>query len=271
MWWNFTETSSFGSDKIAKRGNMLNYLQELKNYGLVGVKTSFEDEGATLNEVIMLRNVCLQAGVGTVLKLGGAEAIRDMKDAQLLNLDGVVAPMIESNFALSKFLDACDQYLPDVDKFVNIETAKAANDVKKILNHNSERLTGVTFGRVDFIKSCGLDRSKVNLGVVYNEVKSVFEVAKKLGLFCCLGGAVSTESYDFLSDLVKEGLLDKFETRYAMFNVSALNNLDKALALAQEFELDWLVRKSSYYQRFVEQDFARIQMIQERLDVSRNS
>jgi dTDP-glucose 4,6-dehydratase len=41
----------------------------IENEGLVGIKTSFEDEGATFNEVLRLKEICTQANVKVTLKI----------------------------------------------------------------------------------------------------------------------------------------------------------------------------------------------------------
>jgi hypothetical protein len=51
----------------------------IENEGLVGIKTSFEDEGALFDETIRLKEICNQAKTKITLKIGGPEAIRDLK------------------------------------------------------------------------------------------------------------------------------------------------------------------------------------------------
>ena len=75
------------------------------------------------------------------------------------------------------------------------------------------------------------------------------------------------DSYKFLTELYKEGLLDKFETRYAIYDPSkALKNLSKALAKGQMFEYEWLTNKMELYQILSLQDENRIKMIQFRIN-----
>ena len=103
-------------------------------------------------------------------------------------------------------------------------------------------------------------------------VKKVFVKAKKRGLKLCLGGAVSVESLTFLKRLNEEGLLDKFETRYAIYDPAiALKNLPKALAMGQSFELEWLQCKYEYYTALANQDINRIQMIEFRMNESKTT
>jgi hypothetical protein len=104
---------------------------------------------------------------------------------------------------------------------------------------------------------------------IYQMAKLVFTKAKSKGLKACLGGAISVESLDFLKKLHSEGLLDKFETRYAIFDPSiTLKNLSRALSKAQMFEYEWLMCKHELYTSTANQDIKRIQMIQDRINQS---
>jgi hypothetical protein len=247
----------------------------IENEGLIGIKTSFEDEGALFNETVRLKEVCNQAKTKITLKIGGPEAIRDLKDSSIIGVKGLVAPMVESEFGLKKFIQATRTYIPEdirssLQLNVNIETVTAINNATKMLETpESEDLYGVTVGRVDLVSSMGKDRNYVNSDEVYKMAKTVFTKAKEKGLKACLGGAVSVDSLNFLKKLHLEGLLDKFETRYAIFDPSvSLKNLSRALSKAQMFEYEWLKSKNEYYIALANQDLKRIQMIQDRLNQS---
>lgn len=247
----------------------------VENYGLVGIKTSFEDEGASFNEVLRLKEICNQSKTKITLKIGGPEAIRDIKDSMIIGVKGIVAPMVESDFALQKFISAINTHIPDdiisaLQLNVNIETITAANNIEKILaNQNASALYGVTVGRVDLVSSMKKDRAYVNSDEVYELAKKVFIETKKIGAKACIGGAVSVESLEFLKKLHSERLLDKFETRYAIFDPSvALKNLSKTLSKAQLFEYEWMTNKMEYYSNLASQDEKRIKMIQSRINQS---
>jgi hypothetical protein len=134
-----------------------------------------------------------------------------------------------------------------------------------------DSLYGVTVGRVDLVSSMEKDRTYVNSDEIYSLVRKVFVKVKEKGLKLCLGGAVSTDSLSFLKKLHSEGLLDKFETRYAIYDPSvALKNLPRALSKGQMFEYEWLKCKHEYYTTLASQDIKRIQMIQDRINQSIN-
>ena len=111
----------------------------VENEGLVGIKTSFEDEGATFNETVRLKQVCNEAKVKITLKIGGPEAIRDLKDSTIIGVKGIVAPMVESEFGLVKFLQATKTHISEdtlssLQLNVNLETITAMNNSDKILS-----------------------------------------------------------------------------------------------------------------------------------------
>jgi 4-hydroxy-2-oxoheptanedioate aldolase len=247
----------------------------IENEGLVGIKTSFEDEGASFNETIRLKEICNQSKTKVTLKIGGPEAIRDLKDSTVIGVKGLVAPMVESEFGLKKFIQATKTHIPEdtlssVQLNINVETITAVQNVEKMLaTVEASELYGVTVGRVDLVSSMNKDRNYVNSDEVYKLVRGVFVKVKEKGLKACLGGAVSTDSLDFLKKLHSEGLLDKFETRYAMFDPSiTLKNLSRALSKAQMFEYEWLMAKHELYTAAANQDIKRIQMIQDRINQS---
>jgi len=87
-----------------------NILSILKEMGCSGIKVSFEDEGALYNEIITMRSLTTKVGLELSVKIGGCEAKRDIIDCMDLNCDAIVAPMVESKFALNKFLKSVDAY-----------------------------------------------------------------------------------------------------------------------------------------------------------------
>ena len=115
----------------------------------------------------------------------------------------------------------------------------------------------------------GKDRSFVDSDTIYEIAKKVFSKVKDVGLKACLGGAISVDSKDFLIKLYSEGLLDKFETRYVIFDPSkSLKDLSKSLAKAQVFEYEWLKCKRENYLAQANKELARIEMIQSRINKS---
>jgi 4-hydroxy-2-oxoheptanedioate aldolase len=244
----------------------------VENNGVIGIKTSFEDEGASLNEVIRLKELCNQAGTKLLLKIAGAEAKRDLFDSQIIGVKGIVAPMIESAFALDKFVKSAKSILPgdilsNVQLGVNIETITAYKNFKEMVNCDGfNSLYHITLGRVDFVSSMGKDRSYVNSDEILDIAVDLFSQSREHTKKVYLGGAITVDSEIFLKKLFGKGLLDKFETRYVMYDPAiALNNLQEALLNGQRLELGILRNRQQLYYRESQKESDRINMIAKRV------
>ena len=74
-----------------------------EEYGVLSIKAEFEAEGTRKDELIILREFVYEANLGMIIKIGGCEAVRDLEECKLLDATGVMAPMIETPFAMQKF------------------------------------------------------------------------------------------------------------------------------------------------------------------------
>ena len=82
---------------IHNNTEMINVLNELKSrFNIIGIKSSFEDEGVYFNELIKLKELTTITNLDLNIKIGGCEAISDINNCVALNVNGIVAPMIES-------------------------------------------------------------------------------------------------------------------------------------------------------------------------------
>jgi hypothetical protein len=241
-------------------------LFQLKDLGCSGIKISYEDEGALLSEMITMRYLTSVVGLGLSIKIGGCEAKRDIVDCIDIGCDSIVAPMIESSFALKKFLNSLKQYGYIGKIGFNLETINAYKCLDD-LSCEFNKFDFVTVGRVDFVGSLNKNRNYVNTNEMYNIVENIFQKAREKETKCYLGGAISIESNEFIGKLIKNNLLDKFETRYVIFDVSKIefNKLDELLYIANVFELEWLKYVNKKYNLLANKDIQRIQMIEERV------
>ena len=244
-------------------------LANLKELGCSGIKISYEDEGALLNEVITMRYLTALTGIGLSIKIGGCEAKRDIVDCLNISCDSIVAPMIESSFALNKFSKSLKQYNYNGEKGFNLETITAYNNLEEISNE-FKSIDYVTVGRVDFVSSLKKDRSYVNDDHMYEIVSNIFTKAREYNIKCYLGGAVSIDSKDFIEKLIEDNLLDKFETRYIIFDVKNIKfeDFENLLYYANIFEVEWLKFISDRYHLLFNKDSERIKMIEERLKIN---
>jgi len=251
---------------------MIELLKKLKNeYGLFQIKAEYENEGSRQVELMRLKDVVDQVDLPIILKIGGVEAVTDMYEALSLGARGIIAPMAETAFAVSKFLNAIDIFVPednqkDIEFAVNIETITAYNNLDEILALDKiSLLSSITVGRVDFTASLGTDRSFVNSDEMLKYCREIFRKAKEKGLKTALGGAISIASAPLIRALVAENLLDKYETRKCVYGKSGVENISAGLAEGIKFELLWLKSKRRYYHRIRNEDEKRIAMLEERV------
>lgn len=251
---------------------MIEVLKSLKNdYGVFEIKCEFEAEGSRMEELMRLKDVISQVNLPLIIKVGGVEAVTDVYNSLALGAKAIIAPMAETPFALSKFTNiiktmVAEDNREDIDWYFNMETITTFENFDKMLEvPNFNLLDGVTVGRVDLTGSMGLDRKSVDGDQVFEICRSVFKKARAKGLATGLGGAISTDSLDFVKRLNEEKLIDKFETRKIVFAPDAAKYGEKAILKGIEFELLWLKSKRRYYSGIKAEDEHRIEMLDKRL------
>ncbi len=241
---------------------MIEALKDLKDYGVTDVKVAMEAEGIWINEILRTKLMTMEAGIGLSIKIGGCEAITDARIARDHDSAILLAPMIESRFALEKFLDmAGDIYEDDeIDEkkvLINIETLDAAQNIAKILEApNVDLLDGIVIGRTDL--SAAMKRADVNHPDVLEATRSVFIEAKKKSLHCLIGGGIFEKTIPFLADL--GDLVDGFETRKIVFynGTAPGKECGEAIHRALEFEYLWYLWRQDTYGRVAREDDSRI-------------
>lgn len=250
---------------------MIKVLTDLReNHGVTGIKAEFEAEGTRIEEALRLKEVITAAGLNLTLKIGGCEAIRDLYEARVIGVERIVAPMVETPFALQKYLLAIDLAFPkeeqsEIDFCVNIETITAVENFEQMLAVKGiEKLGGVVIGRVDLTGSLGLTRDDVNSDKIFELSKKVAIKAKNAGLDTIVGGGVSAHSIPFAQHLGK--LLDRYETRKVIFDTSVAltRSPEVGILKAVNFELLWLKNKRDYYSLIATEDSTRITMLEKR-------
>lgn len=251
---------------------MVEVLTDLReNHHVTGVKAEFEAEGTRMEEALRLKDVISKAGLELTVKVGGCEALLDMYNARAIGVKHLVAPMVETPYALHKYLGAVKLAFPpeereEVDFLVNIETIDACRNFKKMLElPEIGELDGVVLGRVDLTGSMGRDRGYVNSPEILNIAKEIFTMAKEKGMECVVGGGVSKETVPFITELGCE-LVDRYETRKVIFECPAAlsDGYDKGILKAVGFELMWLKNKRDYYGMIYAEDNQRIVMLEAR-------
>jgi hypothetical protein len=253
---------------------MVEILTECKSLGALSVKAEFEAEGTRMDELLRLVDVARAAGLQLTVKIGGCEAIRDLLEAKQVGVDYIVAPMVETPYALSKFLGAIsisfdDDEREDTDFLFNLETITAYKNLAEMIDvAKIGGLNGIVFGRVDFSGSLGLGREGIETDEITNRIIETAKLAKPTGLDLVVGGAISSGALPQLNRINHE-YLTRFETRKVVFAATALaeKNIENGLLLAVHFELLWLINKRNYYAKITSEDNKRIEMLEARWQI----
>ena len=187
------------------------------------IKISLEDEGLTFDQATKIACLTHQQQTPLNIKIGGAEAISDMRFAENIGCKGCVAPMIESSYALHKFISSVYKNSFDFKNlFVNIESKQAYYNIKTIL-----------------------DSSDASHLYGFDMATEIFTLAKKKGLKKVMGGNLNINSFNFIKKLYDVNLLDYIETRNVKVKLSYgfLDNFKENLSSMLEFESEWLTCK----------------------------
>lgn len=253
---------------------MADVLKTLKNeYGVFEIKAEFEAEGSRMEELMRLKDVTTYAGLPIILKIGGVEAVTDVYNALSIGVKGIIAPMVETAFALSKYLNLiknmiAEDNVEDIEFAFNLETITAYKNIDQMFNlPDILILNGVTVGRVDLTSSMEQEREAINTSCeVYDICETILAKTKKRGFKTGLGGGISKEALPIITKLTEAKLLDKFETRKVVFPSASYKYGDIAILKALEFELLWLKSKRRFYSRIKVEDENRIAMLEKRIN-----
>lgn len=242
-------------------------------HGVVSVKAEFEAEGTRTDELLRLVDVSRSAGLPLTLKVGGCEAIRDLLEAKQIGVKYIVAPMIETPYALSKYIQAVEMVYSkdereDTDFLFNMETITAYNHREELVQLAKGSISGLVFGRVDFSGSMGLGRTAIETDEITDKIVVISEISKSAGLDMVMGGAISSDALVNVQRVQKVHL-SRFETRKVVFNgnAAASDSIQDGLLNAVHFELLWLTNKRDYYANITSEDQARIEMLESRWKV----
>lgn len=231
---------------------MLKELIDLKKSGAVGIKLEFESEFYSEKNALELAELVHRVNLDLCIKLGGASSIQDLRICKRLCANSIVAPMIESAYAVEKFLTCIKQVYgkgyPEL--LINIETKNAFKNLDEILNKCDKKISGFVLGRSDLKNSLGIENP--NDDEILKYCQNLSEICKKNNKKLIIGGKIDTKSIEFLNKISN---LNCIETRKVIFKKEALNedNVKKALI----FELKCLEAKKTHYK----EDLERIDFI----------
>ena len=229
------------------REEILKELSYLRDHcGCVAIKAEFEAEGSRTEELVMLADIVRRANVALTLKIGGCEAARDLDQARMFDAENIMAPMVESPYAMRKFrLTAGKVFECDVERvnwIINAETKTCHQNLDEILDEGAGFLNTVCIGRSDLSGSLGLSK-EINGQQMFDAVKDI--------------AVRSRESVDFVIGM--SPYVGAYETRKVTFKSRAdRDSILESIEHALRFEMLYLQLKKAYYRNMELEDDDRL-------------
>lgn len=231
-----------------------------KSHFVLGLKTGTEVEDMGFDEISYLKSIC--GLLPLTVKIGGPEARNDIRQCLKIGVDVILAPMVETVYALDNFVKTMEALskesgspLPKLA--INIESKTAVKNLDEMLHSRAaQQLYQITIGRSDLSKS-------MHLAVDDPEVLSLTRQAVKkinhYGLLSSVGGGLTMEK---IENLIHEVPANKLNTRHIVFSNSRSfqKNPVKHLFHGMMFEL-------ALYQRMMQIFKERKSFYKNRVDV----
>ena len=230
-------------------------------YNLQGIKAEFEGEGSSFRDLVRLRRLTDKLDISLFLKIGGVEALRDIKDSLELGVDGLIAPMVESPFGVKKFVDAVDLIYKGTPLHlsINIETLGAVCQTDNILQIAKGKIDNITVGRTDLSGSHFDPNVVPDSEPIFGLLKELGEKSKSAGMTMTVGGSISKKTVTLFRKNEKDWqeLILRLETRKVILPFEMMLK-KKAVEEALRFEELYILSKKELGDLFIESETARL-------------
>lgn len=230
-----------------------------KKFGLIGIKAEFEAEGSTNTDISRLKILSNDLSTQLHVKIGGVEAKNDIYNCIELGVDGIIAPMVETEFGLIKFIDTVEN-LKLIKKpilSINLETITAYNNFEKILSRCEGKIQNITIGRSDLSSSIMNKKIDQNSDEITKIIFSVGKRLKNKNIKLTVGGGINKKTIEIFKKKKIWSVVDKLETRKIILDTrSMLKNgaLDECI----NFETNYIINKKDIYNLKIGDEIKRL-------------
>lgn len=239
------------------------------NYGLQGIKAEFEAEGSSFKDLYRLRRITSKAGVKLYLKIGGVEAVRDIKDSLEIGVDGLIAPMVESIFGAKKFFDAYKKVYGDynIHTTLNLETKNAIEEIDTILEFADGKFDNITIGRSDLSGSYFDNEVTPDSDFILGLLEAIGQKVMRHNMTFTVGGSVSAKTIVKINDKFSElkQTIYKLETRKVILPTKIFFEKENAIKQALKFEELYILSKKEFSDMFIASEITRLTELQRRM------
>ena len=238
-----------------------------KKFNLYGIKAEFEAEGSSIEDIVYLRKITTTCNTKLYVKIGGVEALNDIYSCIKIGVDGIIAPMVETKFALYKFLDSIKKLNLEKKPIlsINIESETGYKNLSDILKLAKNNIKNITIGRSDFSKSFFNENINQNSRLITKKIISLAVEAKKNNINTTVGGGINNRTiinYKKNSQLKK--LIKKIETRKVMLPTKIFLNKKGALEACLDFEKHYILSKKQKSDFIIKSELNRLSILNNR-------
>jgi len=241
-----------------------------EEYNIFGIKAEFEAEGSSYRDLNRLSRICLPLDVPLYLKIGGPEALRDIKDSLDLGVSGIIAPMIESKFAAKKFIEAYKKIYQDapINTSLNIETKTGLENIKEIVSYAVGSIDNITIGRSDLSGSYFEDGLTPDSNFILKSIESIAPIVHSNKMTLTVGGKVTQKTIEVINKNFPnlKQLITKLETRKVMFLTNDLINQKASVTQALKFEELYILSKKEYSDMYIDSEISRLTELSRRTE-----
>ncbi len=238
-------------------------------YNLQGIKAEFEAEGSSFRDLMRLRRLTSRAGINLFLKIAGVEAIRDIKDALEINVDGLIAPMVESKFGAKKFFDSLNKVYGEhnIRTTLTLETKNAMDQIDEILEFASDKFENVTIGRSDLTASYFNKDIKPDSDFTFNLLREIGAKVVEVGLTFTVGGSVCANTLEKLNTNYKDlkEIIYRLETRKVILPTKIFAEKENAMKEILKFEELYILSKKEFSDVQIGSEIARLTELKRRM------
>jgi hypothetical protein len=173
-------------------------------YGFSCLKGGTETEDMEFDELKLLRKLSRDI-LPLKVKIGGVEARTDIRYCHSIEVDTILAPMVESEYGLRNFISTLKSLIPPVaypkvKKSINLETITGYRNILEIADSKAfEELTDITAARSDLSASMN---SKPDDPEVMRVTGQIVKIAKDRGKKTCVGGTITKSNFPVIIETI---------------------------------------------------------------------
>lgn len=245
------------------RKNLQDFVLKFAFCGLKGGTETEDMDHDEIRLLYMLGKDIIPVGI----KIGGPEARTDIRQCTQIGVDGLSAPMIESEYALRNFVNTLKNLLTPVQyskvkKAINMETITGYRNLLEIADSKSfKEIDSVTAARSDLSGSMDMSPDDPEVMRVTGQI---VKLSHERGKRTSVGGTITNKNF---YKIIEEINPDQINSRHIAVDLNRVKseNLTEVPDAMLTFEMelyDWLAEfkpeRAFYYKNRIEINRERI-------------